>query len=83
MMRARSSAPGVASVVSGLLGLACGHVESGELSHQAVSRECLEELGVHDDDLRWFRPSDLADLKMAHPASQPVEILNAFQVATD
>ena len=24
-----------------------GHVESGELPHQAVGRECLEELGVH------------------------------------
>lgn len=23
------------------------------------------------DDLRWFQPSDLADLKMAHPASPP------------
>jgi 8-oxo-dGTP diphosphatase len=24
-----------------------GHVEVGELPHQAVSRECLEELGIH------------------------------------
>ena len=24
-----------------------GHVESGEFPHQAISRECLEELGVH------------------------------------
>ena len=83
-----------------------GHVESGESPQQAVSRECLEELGVHvhdprpfpmaiidptlhlhafvvtrwegnpvnaapeeHDDLRWFRPSDLADVKLAHPAS--------------
>ena len=83
-----------------------GHVDSGESPQQAVSRECLEELGidVHDplpipmtvsdptldmhaflvtrwegepvnaapdehDDLRWFRPPDLADLKIAHPAS--------------
>ncbi len=82
-----------------------GHVESGEPSHEAVSRECLEELGVHvhdplpipmtvqdptldmhaflvtrwdgepvnaapeeHDDLRWFRPSELADLKLANPA---------------
>ena len=27
-----------------------GHVESGELPHQAVGRECLEELGVHVHD---------------------------------
>ncbi len=27
-----------------------GHVESGELPQQAVSRECLEELGVHVHD---------------------------------
>jgi 8-oxo-dGTP pyrophosphatase MutT (NUDIX family) len=83
-----------------------GHVDSGESPRQAVSRECLEELGVHihgplpipmtasdptldvhafvvtrwdgepvnaapeeHDDLRWFRPGDLADLKLAHPAS--------------
>jgi len=83
-----------------------GHVDSSESPQQAVSRECLEELGidVHDplpipmtvsdptldmhaflvtrwegepvnaapdehDDLRWFRPPDLADLKIAHPAS--------------
>src|SRR6478735_9138275 len=84
-----------------------GHVESGELPHQAVRRECLEELGVrvHDplpipmsvsdptldvhaflvtqwdgepvnaapeehDDLRWFRPTDVADLRLAHPGSR-------------
>ncbi|MFI7067777.1 NUDIX hydrolase [Kribbella sp. NPDC050124] len=95
-----------------------GHVESGESSHQAVSRECLEELGVrvHDpvpipmtisdpnldmhaflvtrwdgepvnaapeehDDLRWFQPRDLADLKLAHPASLS-SILTAIQIAT-
>ena len=87
-------------------GLVGGHVESGESPHQAVIRECREELGVqvHDpvsipmtisdptldmhaflvtrwegepvnaapeehDGLRWFRPGDLADLKLAHPAS--------------
>ncbi|WP_209695544.1 NUDIX domain-containing protein [Kribbella aluminosa] len=98
--------------------LAGGHVEAGELPHQAVSRECLEELGVqvHDpvpipmtisdpsldmhaflvtrwagepvnaapeehDDLRWFRPGELANLKLAHPASLS-SILNAVQVAT-
>jgi 8-oxo-dGTP diphosphatase len=96
-----------------------GHVEPGELPHQAVSRECLEELGVqvHDpapfpmavndptlemyaflvtrwdgepvnaepaehDDLRWFRPSDLAGLTMANPAGLS-GILSAVRVATD
>ncbi|GAA1160149.1 NUDIX domain-containing protein [Nocardioides aquiterrae] len=96
-----------------------GHVEPGELPHQAVSRECLEELGVriHDpqpipmacsdptldmyaflvtrwdgepvnaapeehDDLRWFRAGDLADLKLADPASLS-SILNAVQSTTD
>jgi len=34
------------------------------------------------DDLRWFRPSDLADLKMAHPESLS-SILSAVQVAAD
>jgi 8-oxo-dGTP diphosphatase len=34
------------------------------------------------DDLRWFRPSDLADLNMAHPASLP-SILSAVKVATN
>lgn len=94
-----------------------GHVESGESPHQAVSRECREELGVHvhdplpipmtvddptldmhaflvtrwggepvnaapeeHDDLRWFRPSDLADLKMAHPGAVS-SILSAVQAA--
>ncbi|WUJ68191.1 NUDIX domain-containing protein [Kribbella soli] len=94
-----------------------GHVESGELPHDAVKRECLEELGVrvHEpqpismavsdptldvhafvvtrwegepvnaapeehDDLRWFRPSDLADLKLAHPGSLP-SLLYAVQFA--
>jgi 8-oxo-dGTP pyrophosphatase MutT (NUDIX family) len=33
------------------------------------------------DDLRWFRSSDLADLKMAHPASLAT-ILSAVKVAT-
>ena len=95
-----------------------GHVEPNELPHQAVTRECLEELGVHvhdpkpipmtvsdptlamhaflatrwegepvnaapeeHDDLRWFRPGELADLTMAHPASLS-SILSAIQVAT-
>lgn len=94
-----------------------GHVESGELPHEAVTRECLEELGVHvheplpipmtvtdptldvhaflvtrwegepvnaapeeHDDVRWFRPSDLAGLNLAHPASLS-SILSAVQVA--
>ena len=34
------------------------------------------------DDLRWFRPSDLADLTMAHPASRS-SIARAVQVATE
>jgi 8-oxo-dGTP diphosphatase len=105
--RARGASPSIASVVSRLRDLVGGHVESGELPRQAVSRECLGELGVHvhdplpirmtvsdptldmrafpvtrwevepvnaapeeHDDLRWFRPSDLADSKMAHPASR-------------
>ncbi|ONI71734.1 acetyltransferase [Kribbella sp. ALI-6-A] len=95
-----------------------GHVEADELPHQAVGRECLEELGVHvhdpvpipmtvsdptldvhaflvtcwdgepvnaapeeHDDLRWFRPGELAELKMAHPESLP-NLLSAVQVAT-
>jgi 8-oxo-dGTP diphosphatase len=33
------------------------------------------------DDLRWFRPGGLADLKLAHPASLS-SILSAIQVAT-
>lgn len=32
------------------------------------------------DDLRWFRPTDLADLKMADPASLP-SLLSAIQLA--
>ena len=34
------------------------------------------------DDLRWFRPTDLAGLKLADPAALP-SILSAVQVATD
>ena len=34
------------------------------------------------DDLRWFRPSDLENVKMADPASLS-SILSAVQVATD
>ena len=82
-----------------------GHVEPGESPRRAVTRECLEELGVriHDpepfamaiddpaitmhafvvtrwdgepandapdehDDLRWFRPGELAGLRLANPA---------------
>jgi 8-oxo-dGTP pyrophosphatase MutT (NUDIX family) len=96
-----------------------GHVEPDELPHEAVTRECLEELGVriHDprsipmpigdttldmhgflvtrwdgepvnaapeehDDLRWFRPGDLADVTMAH-ATSVSNILRAVQLATD
>ncbi len=96
-----------------------GHVETGESPHQAVTRECLEELGVHvhdplpipmtfsdptldmhaflvtrwdgepanaapeeHDDLRWFRPGELSDLKLADAASL-ASILSAIQLATD
>ena len=85
-----------------------GHIEPGELPHEAVQRECLEELGVriHDarpmpmtftdpsiemhafvirrwdgnpvnaapeehDDLRWFRPAELAGLRLADAAALP------------
>ncbi|MFF0343151.1 NUDIX hydrolase [Kribbella sp. NPDC004875] len=34
------------------------------------------------DDLRWFRPGDLAELKLAHSGSLS-SILNAVQVATN
>ncbi|TWP37242.1 NUDIX domain-containing protein [Leekyejoonella antrihumi] len=33
-------------------GLPGGHVEPSELPHEAVSRECLEEIGVHVHDPR-------------------------------
>jgi 8-oxo-dGTP pyrophosphatase MutT (NUDIX family) len=95
-----------------------GHVEAGELPHEAVARECREELGVdvHEprpipmpvpdptlevhaflvtcwdgepvnaapdehDALRWFQPSDLASLTLAHPTSLP-SILSAVRLAT-
>ncbi|MEV5966208.1 NUDIX hydrolase [Kribbella sp. NPDC051952] len=95
-----------------------GHVEPGELPHQAVRRECREELAiiVHDpipipltvndptldvhgflitrwdgnpvnaapeehDDLRWFHPTDLAALNLAHPETLPTT-LNAIHRAT-
>jgi 8-oxo-dGTP pyrophosphatase MutT (NUDIX family) len=94
-----------------------GHVEPGELPHQAVARECLEELGVHvhdprpipmtgsdptlelhaflvtrwdgepvnaapeeHDDLRWFRPGEVAGLKLADPAGLS-SILPAVEAA--
>jgi 8-oxo-dGTP pyrophosphatase MutT (NUDIX family) len=96
-----------------------GHVEPDELPHQAVTRECREELGVQvhgprpipmtisdptldmhaflvtrwagepvnaapeeHDDLRWFRPRELADLSLAHPAGLS-SILRAIQVSTE
>ncbi|KRF34396.1 NUDIX hydrolase [Nocardioides sp. Soil805] len=37
-----------------------GHVEPGELPRQAVSRECLEEVGVHVQDPRPV-PMTIAD----------------------
>ncbi|MEV0794691.1 NUDIX domain-containing protein [Kribbella sp. NPDC050459] len=39
----------------------------------------ITEPGEHDD-LRWFRPNDLANLKLAHPEALQ-DILNAVQVA--
>ena len=100
-------------------GFVGGHVEPGELPHEAVSREGLEELGVHihdplpipmtvsdpaldmhgflvtrwagepvnavpeeHDDLRWFRPNDLAEWKLAHPESLS-SVLSAVQAAVD
>jgi 8-oxo-dGTP diphosphatase len=99
--------------------LAGGHVEPGESPHEAVRRECFEELGVrvHDpllipmtvidptlqmhaflvtqwegepvnaapdehDGLRWFGPSDLAELKLADPGTLP-SILGALRIAAD
>jgi 8-oxo-dGTP pyrophosphatase MutT (NUDIX family) len=100
-------------------GLGGGHVESCESPGQAVSRECLEELGVcihnprpipmmvsdphlvmhaflithwagepvnaapeEHDDLRWFRPSEIAGLRMAHPEALS-NILSAVHLATE
>jgi 8-oxo-dGTP diphosphatase len=94
-----------------------GHVEPDESPHQAVRRECLEELGVHvlqprsvpmtvrdptlqmhaflvvrwegepvnaapeeHDDLRWFRPSELAALTLANPAGLS-NVLSAVAIA--
>ncbi len=34
------------------------------------------------DDLRWFRPADLADVKIANPAGLP-SIVSAVQGTTD
>jgi 8-oxo-dGTP pyrophosphatase MutT (NUDIX family) len=34
------------------------------------------------DDLRWFRPTDVADLRLAHPGSRS-SILSGIQLATD
>jgi 8-oxo-dGTP diphosphatase len=95
-----------------------GHVEPGEAPHQAIVRECREELGVrvHDpvpmllsvidptldvhaflvrswegepvnvapdehDELRWFRPADLAGIRLAHPAAM-ADIVSAVRGAT-
>ena len=96
-----------------------GHVEPGELPHEAVSRECLEEVGVQvqhprsipmvvadpdldttaflvtrwagepvnaapeeHDNLGWFSPGGLTELKLAHPESLP-SIVRAVQLATE
>ena len=95
-----------------------GHVELGELPHEAVARECLEELGIHvhhplpvpmkfsdpaldmhaflitswegepvnaapeeHDDLHWFQPEALSDLKMADSASVS-SILRVVEIAS-
>jgi 8-oxo-dGTP pyrophosphatase MutT (NUDIX family) len=95
-----------------------GHVEPGESPHDAVVRECLEELGIHvhhplpvpmtfsdpaldmhaflittwegepvnaapeeHDDLQWFQPDALSDLKLADPASLS-SILSVVQIAS-
>ena len=34
------------------------------------------------DDLRWFRPDDLAELKLAHPASRP-SLLGAILLVSE
>lgn len=97
-----------------------GHIEVGELPHEAIVRECLEELGVHvhdprpipmtfsdptidlhaflvtrwegepvnaapeeHDDLRWFRPPDIADLKLADQASASSILSAVLQVTTE
>ena len=44
--------------------------------------EAVNAAPEEHDDLRWFRPSELADLKLAHPASLS-SILSAIQVETD
>jgi 8-oxo-dGTP pyrophosphatase MutT (NUDIX family) len=96
-----------------------GHIESGESPQEAVSRECLEELGVRirdpqpmamtisdpaidmwaflvtrwegepvnaapdeHDELRWFEPRDLADVRMANPAGLP-SLVSAVRLAAD
>jgi 8-oxo-dGTP diphosphatase len=45
-------------------------------------REPVNAAPEEHDDLRWFRPSDLTDLNMAHPASLP-SILSIVKVATN
>jgi 8-oxo-dGTP diphosphatase len=47
-----------------------GHVEAGELPHQAVSRECLEELGVQVQD----------PLPIPMKVSDPTLLMHAFLV---
>ena len=50
--------------------LAGGHVETGESPHEAVVRECLEELGVHVPD----------PLPIAMTSSDPTLEVHAFLV---
>lgn len=100
-------------------GLAGGHVEPGEVPSEAISRECLEELGTQicrprhismtvadpnlkmhgflvtrwtaepinaapeeHDDMRWFLPSEIANLTLAPPECLP-DILKAISFAAN
>ena len=47
-----------------------GHVEAGELPHEAVTRECLEELAVHVHEL----------LPIPFPVTDPTLDVHAFLV---
>ena len=99
-------------------GLVGGHVEPGESPHEAVQRECHEEIGVgiqaprpipmtfedptldvhaflvtgwdggepvnaapeEHDEIRWWRPDELAGALLAHPSCLP-DIRGALELA--